>query len=277
MRLRRVFLWTMIVSLSLAAALGVIAILFPGFGSTQERILLTSLFVGVFSMPALACAIVLGKRRMIAFMWIGIFSTLTALALWLILVWADLWRFQDDWNWGEFIAKCATPFTLLSVYASHVGLLQWLRLDRAAFRAIRVCTIVAAGGLCASIVAAVWGEIDEDWMGKTIGVLSILTACGTIVTPVLGLIEYLQRRGSRESIPSRVRIELVCPRCRERQTLPAGTARCGKCGLRIDIDVEEPRCVCGYLLYQLQSEKCPECGREFRVASLGRCQAVSDA
>ena len=37
-------------------------------------------------------------------------------------------------------------------------------------------------------------------------------------------------------------------------------ARCGACGVGIQVLVEEPRCSCGYLLYDFAGEKCPECG-----------------
>ncbi len=73
--------------------------------------------------------------------------------------------------------------------------------------------------------------------------------------------ETLHRRESSESIPLNVRVELVCPRCRSTQSLLPGPRECTACGLRITIDVEEPRCACGYLLHQLVSEQCPECGR----------------
>jgi hypothetical protein len=265
MRLRRVFLWTMIVSLSLAAAMGIVAILFPGFGDTQMKILGTSLIVGGFSLPALACAIVLGKRRLVTLMWVGIGSTMAATALWLVMVWAEPWSWSDAVQWADVIAKSGFTFAFAAVLASLIGLLSLLRLDRPPFRSIRTATFSTATVLFLMSVLAIWAEIDDQWMGKTIAVLSILATCGTIVTPVLGLIEHLQRRGSRESIPTSVKIDLTCPRCRTSQTLPAGTARCIKCGLRIDIDVEEPRCECGYLLYQLQAEKCPECGHVIAV------------
>jgi hypothetical protein len=261
MRLRRVFLWTMIVSLSLAAAMGIVAILFPGFGQTQERILITSLVVGAFSLPALACSIVLSKRRLVWLMWIGIGCTLASILLWLVLIWTDAWMWNENVEWDELIAKTGFTLTFVAILASATGLLSLLRLNRPAFRSVRLATILVASVLAALGSLAIWAEIDEDWMGKTIGILSILATCGTIVTPVLGLIEHLQRRGSRESIPTSVKIDLTCPRCRTHQTLPAGAARCIKCGLRIDIDVEEPRCECGYLLYQLQTDRCPECGK----------------
>jgi hypothetical protein len=40
-----------------------------------------------------------------------------------------------------------------------------------------------------------------------------------------------------------------------------GNVRCSKCGGGLFVDVEEPRCECGYLLYRLQSPTCPECGQ----------------
>jgi hypothetical protein len=261
MRLRRVFLWTMIVSLSLSAALGIVAILFPGFSETQIRVLGTSLIVGGFSLPALASSIVLSKRQLIPLMWIGIGSTTAAAFLWLLLIWTDAWSWGDGIQWAELIAKAGFTFTFAAILACLIGMLSLQRLDRAPFRAVHTATVTITTILFFVGVLAIWLEIDEDWMGKLIAVLAILGTCGTIVTPVLGLIEHLQRRGSRESIPSSVKIELTCPRCRSQQTLPAGTARCASCGLRIDIDVEEPRCECGYLLYQLQGDMCPECGK----------------
>lgn len=264
MALRSIFLWTMIVSLTLAAAMGILAILFPGYTRLQEEILVTSLLVGLFSLPALACAVVNGKKRLIGFMWVGIASALIALPVWLILVWVQFFWPGYHYRFEDAVANIATPFTVLTALASHTGMLMLLRVDRPPFRAVRLLTIVVAAFLGAVIIICIWYEIFEEWMGKTIAVLSILGACGTIVTPILALVEALSRRSSRETIPSRVTIDLVCPRCARRQLLPAGTARCVECGLRIDIEVEEPRCACGYLLYQLKGDVCPECGRPVR-------------
>ncbi|MFG0251941.1 MAG: hypothetical protein ACF8NJ_03610, partial [Phycisphaerales bacterium JB038] len=50
-------------------------------------------------------------------------------------------------------------------------------------------------------------------------------------------------------------------RCAVAHMANMGTSHCQSCGLRIYLEVEEPRCACGYLLYQLQGDRCPECGR----------------
>ena len=68
-------------------------------------------------------------------------------------------------------------------------------------------------------------------------------------------------------------LDIVCPRCRTAQSLPFGDSTCKSCDLQIFIKVTEPRCAaCGYLLYKLTGNKCPECG-----APLGAQPAISPA
>jgi hypothetical protein len=62
-----------------------------------------------------------------------------------------------------------------------------------------------------------------------------------------------------------VQITVICPRCRKKHTLPLGQTACPTCELRIHTRIEEPRCPnCGYLLYGLKSDRCPECGTQVR-------------
>ena len=113
--------------------------------------------------------------------------------------------------------------------------------------------------------AEAWIEqhIDE-W--RVLGVLGILAACGTVVTPILWKVQAVRRAESAETIPAKITVSLTCPRCAAGQQLITGPTKCRQCGLRITIAVEEPRCACGYLLYRLQSNRCPECGREIPEA-----------
>jgi rRNA maturation protein Nop10 len=56
-------------------------------------------------------------------------------------------------------------------------------------------------------------------------------------------------------------VTLLCPRCGKKQQVPVGQSECSGCRLRIRVQIEEPRCAqCGYLLYGLTSDRCPECG-----------------
>ncbi len=100
---------------------------------------------------------------------------------------------------------------------------------------------------------------NNDIFARLIGAISIATACATSAVGVLARIN----RGvdAEPGAFEMVNVSMSCPRCQKKQTLPLGDSRCGGCDLRIHIRVEEPRCTeCGYLLYKLTSESCPECG-----------------
>jgi len=261
MSLRTAFLWSMIGSLTFAAALGIFAILFDGIGSRTEEILLTALLMGAFSTIALLCAVVHGKRRFRELMWMGIGSSAVAMFLWFVVIWVP-WSYPEGYRISEVMSKTAGSFTIASLAAAHFGLLSLLRLERQAFRAMRAMTVGVTALLGFFMIAIIWTEEFEDWSAKVAGVLAILAACGTVATPVLALIEFLAGRSAPETVARRVEINLMCPRCGASQRLRAGAARCSACNLRIMIEVEEPRCACGYLLYKLESDRCPECGRE---------------
>ncbi len=261
MRLRKAFLWSMIVSLSLSAALGVIAIVFENFWRADEEALGTALLVGAFSMICLVCAFVLEKRRARWIMWTGVGCSLGALSIWLLIIWTNPWQWGGG-DWEELLVKVGTPLTTICLWSAHLGLLILLRLTGSIQRIVRKSTLVLVAALGVTIIGVVCFEEFEEWTAKLIAVLSILGACGTVVTPVLALIEFLAGRGEAETIPTKVQVRLACPRCHVQQELSAGPSKCAQCGLRITIEVQEPRCECGYQLYRLESERCPECGRE---------------
>jgi Zn finger protein HypA/HybF involved in hydrogenase expression len=71
----------------------------------------------------------------------------------------------------------------------------------------------------------------------------------------------LNRRPRLDTLPPDIAVTLFCPLCRKKQAIPAGGSACKGCGLRIEVRTEEPTCSqCGYLLYRLTSDNCPECG-----------------
>lgn len=259
MNLKTTFLWAMILSLALATALGVVAILFDSLGDTGERILVSSLLVGSFSLVCLACSFVLNRYRLATVMKVGIGASLVALAIWLGAIWLDRYPWPDIVE--ELVWKSGSTFTTIALWAAHLGLIMLHPIERQSWRVVRSVTLWLTGLLCIVIIAIFWTEEFEEWSAKLIGVLSILAACGTVVTPILALIEKLQNRGAPATVGERVSIQVTCPRCGEAQAIKAGRDKCSSCGLRIEINVQEPRCTCGYLLYKLEGDSCPECGR----------------
>ena len=68
---KKIFLISLIVSLSISALLGIIIFLVGNFDEIQVRILLTTLTVGGFSLTGLCCATLLEKKRFSAFAIMG--------------------------------------------------------------------------------------------------------------------------------------------------------------------------------------------------------------
>lgn len=264
MRMRTTFLWSMIGSLSLAALLGIMALLLPDLIGSDVEILFSTLLFAIYSLLALCCAIVAEKRRLVSLMWIGIGSSGISLIVWLVLIW-----FDSSWHWEvrENLARTAGTFTTIAVAIAVSGLLILPRLDGFSAIILRRSTIgvTVLLGFCLSILFW-WFEwidnyIDDDTIVRLMGVLGILSACGTVVTPIVWKVQSIRRDTIGETLPMHIRIEIVCPRCKAQQRL-AGSNKCKNCKLRINIQIQEPRCVCGYQLYHLKSNNCPECGKE---------------
>ena len=78
------------------------------------------------------------------------------------------------------------------------------------------------------------------------------------------------------TIARALRVRVECPRCRADVRIPTTTGVCPSCRLRIRIQVEEPRCTCGYALYQLQGDCCPECGRDVPLDQQWNSRGVED-
>ena len=263
MHLRQTFLWSMIASLGLAALLGIAALLLPRYGPDEEILGSTALFAA-FSLVALMCATVLERRHAIVYMWVGLGFAVAALLVWLSLIWFDA---LISWSTEQVMVRTAGTFTVLGLLAAQCGLLSLPRFEERRVDIVRWTTISVSVLMAGYIVILIWWfdqldrVIDDDILVKGLGVLAILSACGTVVTPILWKMQAVRRSGRVESIPFQTKVRVVCPRCQHEQALMTGPGRCATCGLRITITVEEPRCVCGYLLHRLKSDRCPECGR----------------
>lgn len=271
MRVRIVLLWLVVAAFAAAAALAVIGVLFPDAFAWTDRLLGSSIFGGVFGGVALASTLASGRLR--RYRWpvvAGAACAGLAGVAWIGMIWR--WHRtvgidEDVWiGWGA-------TFTILSLWGLHHGLLRLPPYPAVFSRILAGTTIGIATLLAVLSIVLAWDEIVGGW-GRGDGVLiravsvgSILVALGTVVAPIVGFIER-QRLGetSETAMGSRVRVRLQCPRCDLEQALAVGRGRCAGCGLRIGIEIEEPRCACGYLLYRLEGDACPECGRAVEPA-----------
>lgn len=184
-------------------------------------------------------------------------ATLAACALGLTLVTFCIWADPS----GDTFAKVTAIAAIVAFSLAQTSLLARLVLGP------------GRGGLLYGVLGLVWAtallagvmiayELDEDFYFRALGALGVLDASGSLALLILSRLQRVSRVERLESAAARV--ELRCPRCLVQQTVDAGSAACRACGLKLRIEIEEPRCTtCDYLLWQLPERRCPECGTSF--------------
>ena len=181
--------------------------------------------------------------------------------LWLAYFWL-LIEYRNAYRLLKFLS----PLTFFSVMTTMVVIAAYLLSLETRSQEIRNGIRLVSGLLTictAGTLAFIWfeGLSQFDFLVIGLGIGWVATTTGIVV------ISFAVRRENKpqgkfvRTIPKRVKMKLTCPQCRQWLEAPSGPARCDGCGLRLIIEIKEPRCLCGYLLYELQGNVCPECGR----------------
>jgi len=179
MTTKRLFLYLFIASVLLSAIIGIGVMLFGDFGEFETKIMMTTLTVTVTSVLGLACGACLeaGKGRIIPIA--GIVFAVISGALWLIMLWSAF--DTKAHNFPHFVMSA----TLLAFACSHVSLLSLATLDRR-FTWSLIAVHVFVWSLTGLTLWVIWAHIDpsETMLARIMGVLSIVVAALTVVTPV---------------------------------------------------------------------------------------------
>ena len=285
--LRRAFTFGFLGSISLLALIGIAILLLPGL-RWEDEILLTCLLATGFNFVAAALSFFMSAPRLRWLAWEGIGAASLCTILLMIRIWLPTQ--QVSWETWEIIDRTAGVTAILAVWPMVSGLFLILPLAAPWVKRVRTISIAA---LAIFAVQLFWLAVNDrsfdTFIGATLGwdlhsrlngVVGILLGTGFTMMIVMSLVERRGRRAANESVDRRVSIHLNCPRCGHEQDMVAGNSPCTSCGLRISIEVQEPRCVCGYLLHELTCTTCPECGRTIpsadRVAWKARREFTND-
>jgi hypothetical protein len=190
---------------------------------------------------------------------LAIAASCVALAVSLLLIW------QSDQDHPRAMALLISiPAVLAYVNAAMLcqlkGTQVWAR------RVAIIGVVMAASCIDLDIYSdstAGYGEM----CARLAGAAGIVAGCATLA---LAIFAALNRKIERppvlfQEIQS---LEVICPLCQKKQMLSTGGATCSECGLRIVVRLEQPQCIkCGYVLYGLKFERCPECGTPVADAS----------
>jgi hypothetical protein len=185
---RRVAIVFVIVSLSLAALVGIATLLTGEFGELQGKVMLTTLLTAGFAITSLCHLAVVGRSlRVVGFAGIG------ASALALIAGAVLVWRPWD--NWSEGWESTLKAFAVLGITAASLAQANLLLLLAGRRKSVVRIGVFVTVGLIALLALLLFppiiteGEIPGDngdayW--RFVGVVAILDVLGTIVIPVLG-------------------------------------------------------------------------------------------
>ena len=259
----RVALRAFLAVVAVSALLGLLVIMNV---VTDTRFLATSAIVAVGCMATFVCALVADHGRFARWMrsatvvgWLGVL-------VWLFLVWFEAALGSKGMEITARIAGALSLYAVWSIFSAVTlaprgggtitALIRWSVFVLAAW-----WSAVGEFGLVEPDIAEmVVNAIGEQWFFRIVAASAVVIGAGTLAQPVL--IRIAGAAPQESAIRGRrAKVALGCPRCGTQCELETNTdAKCAACQLAIRVEVDEPRCVCGYLLFGLETSTCPECG-----------------
>ncbi|MGH3348097.1 MAG: ribbon-helix-helix protein, CopG family [Nocardioides sp.] len=177
--LRRVVVWVTIGSFSIAALMGVVALLGGGsFGAAEGRILGTTLAVGCTSV-AMLCYLATSDTPYAAVGAVGGVLVLAPFAVSLIIIWTETWNDELFRGFGVGVTVAAT--------LAQVSLLLALAGARRQVALVLWATVTLAGVLALTVCILILGDSPDDGVLRFLGVVAILDVLGTVTTLALAL------------------------------------------------------------------------------------------
>ena len=171
----RIALRTLVVSVVLSAAFGIVAILSGRWGWYEERILVTTITISSASICALACAAVWEKKRTVELPLAGIVLTLTAATMVVAGVWVTV-NAQTYWKWTASIG-------VFAIFTSHLCLLSLARLSRGFFW-VTPLSVLADYGLAGILSYQIFTDSAGSFTVRALGVDSILVGSLSVLVPI---------------------------------------------------------------------------------------------
>ena len=218
---KRIALWFLIVSVVLSAIVGIIAIVAGSFGRTEAQILLTTLTISAASILALACGALWETGRANVFPLIGIALAVIDASLFIGGIWFE--------TASEAYWKFSASVGLLAVATAHACLLSLARLAPR-FVWSRIVAFFTAYSLALLFIYIIYYTPKGDTIIRVIGVMSIILAAMTILTPVFHRLSRGDLDAAATVSSPKVAAMITCPRCGASLTNSLTETKCDKCG-----------------------------------------------
>ena len=184
---KKIFLITMIISLSISALIGVFVFLFGNFGETEFRLLMTTLTIGGYSLTGLCCSVLYEKRKFAPLALFGIVISVIGFIYKILLIWEfiDFWD-EDSW-------KALIIFLVLAFSTAHSCLLLLIKSNKSLVNIALSATLIFISIVALMLIIMVLNEFDlGEFSFRLLGVFAILDVLGTIITPILNKVYSLK-------------------------------------------------------------------------------------
>lgn len=266
--LRRFFLILLVSALGLACVGSVVAIAKGGIDDAQmlQLIVYSPLVFLLCGAIGLSGTMILQSGRLVIYIRVLLILLLFTCAIGLTLLLSPQLQRSSD---ADLYLVLIGNLTLIVFSMLMMAQLLILKTRNILIRCSSVLLIISQCAAIAIVLILSWTEILDVYaniFGSMLTFWIILNLLGILLVPQISRNIDKPKTQKSETIESKATLNLTCPKCETQQSLPTGLVRCIKCKFTMIIELEEPRYECGYQLYNLQSNICPECGKEIPEA-----------
>ncbi|MEL7123697.1 MAG: hypothetical protein AAFO07_29915 [Bacteroidota bacterium] len=182
MKFKKYFLISLILALSISALIGILIFILGDFNDLQIRILLSTLSVGAFSLTGFCCSLIYNREELQLLSIVGMLASSFALLLCVFTIWGEP-------NMDEFWKLLFISITLAIAFA-HVSLMLLVRPKSVIVKYLLYATILFIILVSIFLISLVVVDEFENEVGwRILGVFGILDALGTVVTPIVNVVE----------------------------------------------------------------------------------------
>ncbi len=176
---KKLFLRLMIVSFSISALMGIIVFIIGDFGELEGQILMTTASFGLYTLAGLCCSILYDKNRHKTISATGMIVSFLSFVFTTLFIW-EVFGYEIDLPWRVLLTAVITSFTF--AHACLILLTIPKTLHVALVRKATLLLIALVGLLLLYPVYA--DGTDSAIYFRLLGIVVILDALGTIVTPI---------------------------------------------------------------------------------------------
>lgn len=275
--LRWFFLILLVSALGLACVGSVVAIAKGSIDDVQmlQLMVYSPLVFLLCGAIGLSGTLILQSGRLVIYIRIMLFLLVVTSAVGLFSLWSPQQQRSSN---AELYLLLGGNLTLMVFSMLMIAQLLILKPKNILIRYSLVLLIISQCAAVAIVLIFSWTEILDLYANITRSLLTlwiILNLFGMLLVPQISRNIDKPKTEKSETIESQATLNLTCPECQTQQSFPTGLVRCSKCKFTMIIELEEPRCECGYQLYNLQSNYCPECGIEIPESDRWAAQSQS--